>query len=758
MFINLRRQNKYTISLIGFAIGLLISILGLLTTAVSIENISLNFIGILHLHAYFPFLWVTDSLIIIFPLLSYFVYRFFNKTVAEHQELLIETKKSRNEIFNFIENLRKGNVEAKFSKKIAEKEISDSLIKLRDEIKRSQEEEAKRNIEDEQRRWTTEGLALFGEHLRSTTDLSKLSYLLISELVNYIGVEQGGFFVLRIENQRKYFEQTGSYAYDRKKFCDQIIEWGEGLIGACAIEFKPLYLPEVTEGYMHITSGLGKTNPKVVFIVPLIRDNEIHGIMEFSSLNDIPEYKRDFLIKLGESIAITLANTKTEAIKAKLLEESRQQAEVLAKQEDVLRKNMERLNQIQKEKAAQAEEFISFTNSVNHTLIRAEYNPEGNLLYANTNFIFKLEYFSNSEVEAKPIYQFINPKDRASFSETWEILAKGGMHVEGEIKLMTKSGKDLWTMATYTCVRRSDDSVERILFLAIDITQQKTESLYHQGLSTAIDNSAIKAEFDLIGNFILANNKFLHAMDIPKNKIDSYSIYDIIEIDDVSEFKKLWDSVIKGKSHEASFKMKSLTGEIRHMRTTLSPVTNLYNEISEVVFIAHDVSQQVEAESKLMEQASRLEEQEAELRIAQEKLSTALDLARQEIKNQFEEIEDIKVLNERALDGMLDAIITIDSKETVLFFNKAAEKLFEAKAAEVIGKPMTTIIPKNKADENHISNFFYADTTFLGKRQEVNIYDSAGNKINVLITLSEGKYRRKYTLTVFIQTIEVELF
>ncbi|MCK5537015.1 MAG: PAS domain-containing protein [Bacteroidales bacterium] len=759
MFIKLKNQNKYTIILIGFLIGLIIAALGLITTAISIENIKLNFIGVLHLHVYFPFLWVTDSLIIIFPTLAYYINKLFNNVTQGYQVKLSTTRRSRTEIFEFVEKLREGHVDAQFAKSVSENEIADSLVKLQDEIKRSQNEEEKRNKEDEERRWITEGLALFGEHLRSTTNLSELSYLLISKLVDYIDVDQGGFFVLRIEKDEKIFEQTGSYAYDRKKFCDQTIEWGEGLLGACAIEQKPLYLPEVTEGYVNITSGLGKTNPKVLFILPLIRDFEIHGMMEFSSLEEIPEFKRDFLVKLAESIAITLSNTKTEAIKAKLLEDSRKQAEVLAQQEENLRSNMERLNQIQKEKESQAEEFVSFTNSVNHTLIRAEYSPEGNLLYANTNFIFKLEYFSNSEVEGKPIYQFINPKDRASFGETWEELSTGGTHLEGSMKLMTKSGKDLWTMATYTCVRRADDSIERVLFLAIDITEQKVESIYHAGISNAIDNSSIKAEFDLAGNFILANNKFLLAMEIQKNKITDYTIYDVLASNNYEEFKEAWNKVINGKNYENNLKLRSIDGkDIRWMRTTLSPVANIYNEISAVVFIAHDITMQVEADKKLMEQTAKLEEQEIKLKAAQVKLTTALDDARVEIKSQFIEIEDIKILNEKTLDGALDAIITIDIKEKVLFFNKAAEKLFQRSAQDVTNKSLELIFPKNKKDENHISNLFHASSNFLGKRQEVNFIDNDGNKISVLLTLSEGKYHRKYTLTAFIQTIEVELF
>ena len=51
---------------------------------------------------------------------------------------------------------------------------------------------------------------------------------------------------------------------------------------------------------------------------------------------------------------------------------------------------MEELQATQEEASKQAEEFISFSNSVNHTLIRAEFDLNGILLYANLKFLKKL--------------------------------------------------------------------------------------------------------------------------------------------------------------------------------------------------------------------------------------------------------------------------------------------------------------------------------------------------------------------------------
>ena len=114
------------------------------------------------------------------------------------------------------------------------------------------------------------------------------------------------------------------------------------------------------------------------------------------------------------------------------------------------------------------------------------------MIYANTKFLKKLGYSGNSEVEGKHISMFVNQKDRLWFDPIWDKLSIGGKHFEGDMKHVTKQGQDLWTMATYTCVRKEDDTVEKILFLAIDTTEQKKQSLDFEGQIEALNRANIK--------------------------------------------------------------------------------------------------------------------------------------------------------------------------------------------------------------------------------------------------------------------------
>ena len=124
-------------------------------------------------------------------------------------------------------------------------------------------------------------------------------------------------------------------------------------------------------------------------------------------------------------------------------------------------------------------------------------------------------------------------------------------------------------------------------------------------------------------------------------------------------------------------------------------------------------------------------------------------------------MEIVKELNDKTLAGILDAVFTINQDNRITFFNRAAEELWGVQRDNILGKDISTVLPPDgaTANENYLGNYFKAkDSTLVAKRTEVFIVDKNGERTNVLTTLSEASTGERYTLTAFIQKIEVELF
>ncbi len=685
------------------------------------------------------------------------------RNVALLSDLDREEKRAHR-VSQFALRLQQGEAGAQYEPDGPNDKLGMALVELQKSILNAKNEEEARKREDMQRHWATDGLAKFSDILRShSKSLEELSEKVIHNLVKYTDSNQGAFFILQHdeESQDRYFEMMACIAYERKKYVEKRLEWGEGLVGRCGLENEPIFMTDVPDDYIKITSGLGTSNPRCLLLVPLLVNDQLHGVMELASFKVFEEYQVNFVVKLAESIAATIATVKINLRTSQLLKESQEQSEKLAKQEEEMRQNVQVLRRTQKEAAKQSEEFVSFTNSVNHTLIRAEYNTEGKLLYANTKFLSKLGYSGLKEVQDRKIEIFINKKDQVWFSKIWNDLAKGGNHFEDYMKHVTKDGHDLWTMATYTCVRNMNGEVEKILFLAIDTTEEKKKSLDYLGQIEALNRSSVKVEYSRDGNIHSSNQKFLKSMDLSQLEIQNKSIFSYMEKDEVHEFLKVWDEVLNGKPYEGQVKLLTSLGEERWFQGTYTAVNDMYHEVAKVVFIAYDITEQKRMEMQAKEQTEILRMQEEKLRQSEIELSMKLEQAREEMAQQYKQIEHVKVLNEKTLEGALDAIVTVDSKGIVQFFNRAAEELWIIEKGQVMGKSVRELLPPSMKDttDQRIRDYLTKEAEgWFRVRREVTITDKTGEEVPVLITIANAQVGSEQTFTAFIQNVSIELF
>lgn len=749
---------RYTIIVFTITFGFLALIL---FVQAQMLNIAFTANGIADIHRRFSIFYIIDTLPILVAIAAYYITRYVSIVRLEAAEFSEREVTRQRKLYRFVQKLKEGDINADYSPEESDV-LGKAIVNLRDTLKLSKEEEAARRKEDEQRSWTAEGLAKFGEILRTEkNDIEELSYQIISNLVKYINANQGGFYLLDdTDPGDKFFNLTACYAYERRKYADRRIDWGEGLVGACALEKETTILKKVPDSYLKITSGLGTSSPKNLVLVPLKVNDEVHGVMELGSFHPFEQYIIDFIEKVAESIASTISSAKINIRTAKLLKESQEQAEILQTQEEQMRQNMEELQATQEEAARQAEKFISFTNSVNHTLIRAEYDVNGTLLYANTKFLNKLEYTANSDVEGKHISMFINKKDRIWFDEIWESLAKGGHHFEGDMKHVTRNGKDLWTIATYTCVRNIHGGVEKVLFLAIDTTEQKNQSLDFEGQIEALNRSSIKVEFSPTGDIIDVNDKFQQAFGLTQAEAKAKMVFDLFHKNDRKQIDGIWDDVTHGIPYEGQLKMIMKSDEERWFRGTFTAVNDMYGEVAKIVFIGHDITREKIMEIETMEQTEQLRHQEELLRQNEVELNRKLREAKEDIKNQFKEVERVKIRTEKTLEGFLDAIMTTDQDGIVQFFNKAAEELLGVTKEEILGQSIRILFPPDATDKDEfLASYLDPDKqAIVGERREISITRKDGEELNVLMLLTEAKVGREHTITAFIQNISVDLF
>ena len=256
------------------------------------------------------------------------------------------------DIADFAHNIGKGNLNAEYHLLSDDDVLGNSLLEMRVSLQNAEKEQTLRTKEEEQRNWGTAGLAKFAEILRrDNNDMEALSYNIISNLVKYLGINQGGIFVMNEAEREddRFLEMKGCFAYDRKKFVNKQIRPGEGLVGTCYLEGELIYLTDVPNSYITITSGLGNANPKAILICPLKVNDQIFGVIELASFAEFEPYQLDFVQKVSESIASTISTVNVNIRTSRLLAQTKLQTEEMANQEEELRQNMEEMQATQEE-------------------------------------------------------------------------------------------------------------------------------------------------------------------------------------------------------------------------------------------------------------------------------------------------------------------------------------------------------------------------------------------------------------------------
>jgi len=254
-----------------------------------------------------------------FPVV-YIIYYFLLIRVSSKQiGLKFEIAKQRdsiNKVRDFAEKIGTGKLDVEYEVDSKADSLGNALIKMRDNLRMSAQNE-------KDREWTIEGIAKLSEILRKYNDLTEFAYHVTVFIVNKINAVQGAFYILEGDDANKaVIKMIASYAYSRKKYLNSEFKIGEGLVGQAVFERDYIYRTDLPNNYSKITSGiLGEQKPKSLLVLPLISNDIIYGAIELSSLSKLSPLQINFIKQISEILGQTIFNLQVNDKTAKLLDE-----------------------------------------------------------------------------------------------------------------------------------------------------------------------------------------------------------------------------------------------------------------------------------------------------------------------------------------------------------------------------------------------------------------------------------------------------
>lgn len=385
----------------------------------------------------------------------------------------------------FAHQVGQGNLDAEFEALSTEDVLGNSLLEMRDNLKKIAQDDLRRN-------WSTKGQAELGDILREGNDsIEELAYNVLHKLIKYLNANQGGIYLFDKEaGANGELELVAVYAWDHKKYMNQRFEPGEGLAGQCLLERKEIYLEKVPESYIKITSGVGKALPRAVLLMPLMLNEEVEGIIELASFHQFEQHQIEFIQTISSTFASTFAQVKNNQLTRELLNKSHKAREEIQASEEELRQNMEELSstqeemqRVQKEMLRKEETMFAMINSSKDTYFAIDTNYR--ILSINESVQKRMANAGIHLEVGSIVLEVFDDEMRAFWKERYDRALNGESYMIPETR-ETEEGT-IYIEGYYAPLKNATNETIGCYVISRDVTQLKLAQLEIEELKSKLD-------------------------------------------------------------------------------------------------------------------------------------------------------------------------------------------------------------------------------------------------------------------------------
>ena len=242
--------------------------------------------------------------------------------------------------------------------------LANAAETMRDSLRNQTADLEAANERNERARRSKEIQASLMLELRGETDLAAACEIIVSRTARALDAKHGALYLLQSSTGQRRFALTASYAFHRRKDLPNSFAMGDGLIGQCALEGNRIEVTGAPADYVEIVSGLGKTQPVSLMLIPIKFESEVVAVLELAGLRAFTEEDADLLdsVALGAGIAISAIESSEKT--RELLQVSQAQTEELQAQEEELRAANDQLIEREDQLTAQNTELEETTEKL----------------------------------------------------------------------------------------------------------------------------------------------------------------------------------------------------------------------------------------------------------------------------------------------------------------------------------------------------------------------------------------------------------
>ncbi|PYB85614.1 chemotaxis protein [Pseudomonas koreensis] len=264
---------------------------------------------------------------------------------------------------------------------------------------------------------------------------------------------------------------------------------------------------------------------------------------------------------------------------------------------------------LKQELAALREELSSLVQvkeSLESEMLALTLEPDGRIRSVNQNFLDEM-FYKSQDLVGRAIEDIVPAHVKTDeFHQRFKNSMSRGEHFAGAVRLLRGNGDEAWLRSIVQPVRSSDGRIRHISFYASDLTRTIEASREHENLIGALVRSTAVIEFDLNGNVLSANDRFLNGMGYSLAQIKGKHHRTFCAPDEYNsaEYQNFWRRLNSGEFVAGRFKRIDSHGRTVWLEASYNPVVDANDKLYKVVKFATVITDQVNREQAVADAAS----------------------------------------------------------------------------------------------------------------------------------------------------------
>jgi methyl-accepting chemotaxis protein len=244
-------------------------------------------------------------------------------------------------------------------------------------------------------------------------------------------------------------------------------------------------------------------------------------------------------------------------------------------------------------------------SSLDSEMLVLQLDPQGRIESVNSNFEKEMLY-SSQQLIGRPIEEIVPAHvKQLDFYQRMKNAITRGEHLNGAFRLLRGNGQEAWLRSILQPVKNSDGRIKYFTLHSSDLTRTIESSREHESLIKALMRSTAVIEFNLQGEVLTANDRFLQTMGYRLEQVAGKHHRMFCEPEEANStaYQAFWDKLRRGEFVAERFKRIDAHGRVVWLEASYNPIIDAHDVLYKVVKFATVITEQVNQEVAVAEAA-----------------------------------------------------------------------------------------------------------------------------------------------------------